>query len=203
MGSRGFALTEINPIFKIVSRKAWRKVTKDNSFHGLWSEKLNDLMHKHGECARYRSQALGIKMTIDDVREEDSIELNFFMAGGTMEIDTEAFKQITKEMLEAKEVMQDSANDLCSLQDFINPKLTQVVKKVRDTRMTVTTELNKALKSMGDVRKFFLESDYREEMKRLKEFVELGERMRELILDGTMDAVVDTAIKLAVQEEGE
>jgi len=55
---------------------------------------------------------------------------------------------------------------------------------------------------MKDVRKFFFESDHEEELKRLQEFVTLGERMKSLIEDGTMDAVVDIAIKLAIQEEG-
>jgi len=203
MGDRGFALAEIDPLSKIMPRTAWIKSNKEDSFHGLWRKKLDDMMHKYGRGATYRKQAHGKGTDIDDVPAEDSIEFNFFMAGGTMEKDTEAFKQITKDMVEAKEAMQDAANDMCSLQDFMNPKFTDIVRKVRDTRMTVTTELNNALKTMGDVRKFFLESDHKEEMKRLTEFVELGERMKSLILDGTMDAVVDVAIKLAVQEEGE
>ena len=76
-----------------------------------------------------------------------------------------------------------------------------MIHKVRASRMTVTTELKQSLNIMKDVRKFFLESDFKIEMERLERFVELGERLKAMIDDGTMDAITDIVLKLAIGGE--
>ena len=128
-------------------------------------------------------------------------ELSCMRAGLRMENDAEALKMISEEMRNGSEELQKTVNVVMKTSEQLAPLLNNMITETRDMRMTVTTELQKSLKLMKDVRKFFLEPDYKEEMKRLNEFVLLGERMKALISDGTMDAVCDAAIKLAVGDD--
>lgn len=129
------------------------------------------------------------------------IKLEILRGGGVMEKDAAALKLLNAEMKDGLKGLQDTVNIVFKTSEQLTPIFNELVKETRDMRMTVTTELQKSLKTMKDVRKFFFESDHKEELKRLQEFVTLGERMRALISDGTMDAVVDVAIKLAVGRE--
>ncbi|KKL81324.1 hypothetical protein LCGC14_1995850 [marine sediment metagenome] len=83
----------------------------------------------------------------------------------------------------------------------LKKELDKLVQKIRESRMAVTLELKQTLSAMRDVRTFFLESDYEKEMERLERFVTLGERMKTLIQDGTIDAMCDVVLKLAIGKE--
>lgn len=71
---------------------------------------------------------------------------------------------------------------------------------VRTARMTVVQELELSLKSLREVRRFFLDNDYRTEIDRLKEFAALCERLKALKESGFFDAMCDSAIRLALKE---
>jgi len=128
-------------------------------------------------------------------------ELEYVLIGGKMEMTDVMLKKVNDEVKESKVILQNLVNEVKAVNDLLQPELLKTVLSIRTSRETVTRELSKALTTMRDVRKFFLESDYKEEMERLERFVALGERMKALINDGTMDAVCDMAIKLAVGEE--
>jgi hypothetical protein len=66
----------------------------------------------------------------------------------------------------------------------------------RQWRMAMDGEIGKALKEAQDVRKFFLADDHAEEIKRLREFIELCERLNALRKDGFLDRVADVMLKL-------
>jgi len=53
---------------------------------------------------------------------------------------------------------------------------------------------------LRDIRKFFLESDYKTEVERLERFVSLCREIKALKESGLFDAVCDTAIRMSVQE---
>jgi len=126
---------------------------------------------------------------------------DFARSGNAMEITNEMMKKINEETKESKKILQDLSNDIKKIHDLITPELTKIVHDIRDKRMTIVTELQKSLNAMKEVRKFFLESDYQKEMERLQEFITTSERLKKLISDGTMDAITDIAIKLAIKEE--
>lgn len=71
------------------------------------------------------------------------------------------------------------------------------LNEVRMTRMALDTETKQTLAACADVRKFFLSADHEKEIARLKEFIELCERLKKLKADGTLDALADTILKLA------
>ena len=73
----------------------------------------------------------------------------------------------------------------------------KILEQMRQTRVAIGTESRQLLSECGDVRKFFLSDDHEKEIAKLREFVELCERLRSLKNDGTLDKVADTILKLA------
>ena len=63
--------------------------------------------------------------------------------------------------------------------------------------MTTTTEVAAMLKPLEDVRQFFLGKDHEAEVARLREFVDLCERLQKLKQSGFLDTVADTMLKLS------
>lgn len=116
--------------------------------------------------------------------------------GECMEVDKQAIEQLSEDMEQTREYIQNILNEVVTLNGHIQPKLTEMVKSVRAKRATITTELGKSLTLMKDVRKFFLDKDHETEIERLENFVTLAERMKALIEDGTVDAIVDIILRL-------
>jgi hypothetical protein len=130
------------------------------------------------------------------------LPIRFFIFGGfKMEISSEMTKKINEEMEISNKLLQKTYNDLKTTYSMLEPEMYGLIKTIRQTRMTISTELKTSLTIMKDVRKFFLESDYEKEMERLERFVSLGERMKILINDGTLDAICDVSLKLAIGNE--
>lgn len=74
---------------------------------------------------------------------------------------------------------------------------TKILEELRMWRMAVTSEQQKLLQGCADVRKFFLADDHEKEITRLREFIELAERLQKLQQSGFLDKMADTLIKLA------
>lgn len=73
----------------------------------------------------------------------------------------------------------------------------KVLESIRQTRVAIGFESKQLLSECGDVRKFFLSDDHTKEISKLREFIELAERLRALKQDGTLDRLADTILKLA------
>ena len=73
----------------------------------------------------------------------------------------------------------------------------KVLESIRQTRVAIGFESKQLLSECGDVRKFFLSDDHDKEIAKLREFIELAERLRDLKADGTLDRLADTILKLA------
>lgn len=74
---------------------------------------------------------------------------------------------------------------------------TKILEEFRMWRMAVTAEQSKLIQGCADVRKFFLGVDHDKEMARLREFLELAERLQKLQQSGFLEKMADTLIKLA------
>jgi len=103
----------------------------------------------------------------------------------------------------AKKNLQKLHNDVIAMHKVIAPELLKLIREVRSSRMEVTTELHKALTQLRDVRKFFLEAEYKEEMERLQAFVALAKELKGMIEDGTLDSLATVMLKLAINQEKE
>jgi hypothetical protein len=64
--------------------------------------------------------------------------------------------------------------------------------------MAAVNEISQSLQALRDIRKFFIESDYATEVGRLREFVALCEQVQRLKENGTLDAISDAILRLAV-----
>jgi len=135
--------------------------------------------------------------------ESASFLYDFITLGGYMSGMKSAIVETTDAMTEALDTARKTSNELVSIAAVIDPMLTSMVNQIRDHRMTVVNELHQALQAMRDVRKFFLEEGYEKEMKRLEEFTKACQLLREMKQDGTLDAIADVAIRLAIKQEGE
>ena len=71
------------------------------------------------------------------------------------------------------------------------------LEDIRQTRFAVVTETSQMTGQLKEVRQFFIGQDYKEQVTRLREFVELCERLQKLKECGFLDAVADTMLRLA------
>ena len=62
--------------------------------------------------------------------------------------------------------------------------------------MTTSTEVAATMNDLEEIRKFTSDPDFCEQKKRLREFVDLCERLEKLKETGFLDAVTDTILKL-------
>ena len=134
------------------------------------------------------------------ITEQFELIANIGKVGIIMEATPALIKEVNAEAMDSREILRQLANDVTVTAKMLHPQLISMTKKIRESRQTVTIELNKSLTLMKDVRKFFLEKEYKVEMERLEKFVQIGERMHALIENGTMDAVCDVILKLSMQE---
>lgn len=68
---------------------------------------------------------------------------------------------------------------------------------IRNTRFAMVTESSHIVSSLREVRQFFMGPDYKDEISRLKEFVDLCERMQKLKSSGFLDQIADTMLRLS------
>ena len=82
--------------------------------------------------------------------------------------------------------------------DFQNTSDSRL-KEMRMTRMAMDSEMRQIMAGCREIRNFFLDKDYSVERERLKEFVDICERLQRLKESGFLDAVSDTMLRLAVK----
>ena len=87
-------------------------------------------------------------------------------------------------------------NEVGNILDVVGPRLVAEISNIRSARMTLVSEIHQSLAALKDVRKFFLESDYEIEMKRLERFVAVCKELKQLKNEGTLDAVAETSLRL-------
>jgi hypothetical protein len=138
-------------------------------------------------------QSFGSRVRVDITKLDFGV-----LAGGHMEKTAEQLQMVNEEVMESKKILQDIYNDLIAVTGQLNPLFKEQISGIRTARMSTVTEVQSALASLREIRKFFLEDDYEKEMKRLKEFIGLCNELKRLKEDGTIDAICDTTIKLAV-----
>ena len=73
------------------------------------------------------------------------------------------------------------------------------LEDIRSTRFAMVTEAAHMTGPLKEVRQFFLGGDYKEEITRLKDFVDLCERLQKLKESGFLDSVADTMLGLAMK----
>jgi len=73
----------------------------------------------------------------------------------------------------------------------------EFTETLRTLRQNVVSEVSQITKPLKEVREFFLGANHDKEIERLREFVDLCERLKALKDSGFLDSVSDTMLKLA------
>lgn len=121
--------------------------------------------------------------------------------GSIMERVAEEFQVLTEELEKARNNLEMLYGQVSVMSENLSPILIKGAAMVRHSGMQVSIEVNNALASMKEIRKFFLEPDYEKEVKRLAEFVTLCERLQKLKEAGTLDALCDMTMKKLAPEK--
>lgn len=98
---------------------------------------------------------------------------------------------------EARDTLKEAVEGIGYNLETLKPLKREMIEELRGLRMTSTTEAAEMLKPLEDIRKFFLCDQHAKEVERLKEFVEICERLKKLKDSGFLDTVADTMLKLA------
>ena len=130
----------------------------------------------------------------------DSDEFRILAIGGIMEDNVALLKAVAAELEQAREAYQSLSNEVQAVGGIIRARLFEQTQELRSARMTAVSETQLALTALRDVRTFFLESDYELEITRLERFVVLCRELMELKQQGVLDAVCDSALRLAVSK---
>ena len=123
-----------------------------------------------------------------------------WLRGKSLEMVKSAAERIgifTAECNKANECLESEFKSTGILVSHAKEMKKEVIETFRAMRMTTTTEVSAMIKPLTDIRKFFLGDDHQKEMDRLKEFVDICERLETLKKSGFMDAVADTMLKLS------
>lgn len=120
--------------------------------------------------------------------------------GSFMDHTAELLNAINQEVEESKVRLQELSNEVHAISGIVNPALAAQAEALRAARMTTVSEIQQSLNAMREIRKFFFESNYSEEMDRLERFVRLCREIKALKDEGTFDAICDASIRMAVKE---
>jgi len=120
--------------------------------------------------------------------------------GGIMDVEELAaiLRESNEEMGRAQDEIEKSSNRIKALKDVVFPKIKEIKDEMRQARMTTEQEMKQTLEWLDNVRNFFLVMSYEKEMERLKEFISVCKQIEALKASGTLEAVSDLAIKMAI-----
>lgn len=129
---------------------------------------------------------------------------------GVDEIDSLIAEQISKLPAEnrpnvlaaqdARKIIRELLDGIGGEMEKFNANSKKYLEDIRQTRFAVVSETASMTKELKDVRQFFLGSDYNEQVTRLREFVDLCERLHKLKQSGFLDSVADTMLRLAERQ---
>jgi hypothetical protein len=120
--------------------------------------------------------------------------------GINMDRIADGLSESREELKEIEKDFQSTVNDLITIQDEVERRIVDHITKLRTARMTAVAEIALSTQALKDVRRFFMDSDYHEEMRRLRDFADVCERLYKLKQTGVLDAICDSALHLAVKE---
>ncbi len=101
---------------------------------------------------------------------------------------------------EAQEAHQTSSelyNGMARAFEGFKKDTTSRIAEMRGIKLALVGEVRQMLDGLKDVRSFFLDVRHDEEVKRLKEFIDLCERLKALKESGFLDTVADTMLRLS------
>jgi hypothetical protein len=112
------------------------------------------------------------------------------------EIAAKKFPGLVEKTVESRQALAVALEGITKDLDSFTSESDAYMTTLRQFNAGAVFELNRTLRELRDIRSFLLDPIHEEEMKKLSQFVELGERLAALKKSGVLDALVDTALKL-------
>lgn len=157
-----------------------------------------------GIAKTWRKYARDIGLVRDgaSISEEDlkGPEFSYYIVGKTMELEAKMLEAVRLEMEESKKAIEDLTNQVKALSAIVTPALTDLIKSVRNNRMSITSEFREILKTGKEVREFFSGQEFKQERQRMEEFTRACQEFQKLKEDGALDILIDAALRLAERE---
>lgn len=122
---------------------------------------------------------------------------NVVTGGIIMERLVEAASLIREELDKNKHELEQTVNEMAVLGGKIQELMRGEILNIRETRMAIVREAGDTLATLRDIRKFFLDNDYKTEMERLERFTKMAKDLKDLLDDGTLNATADIMLKLS------
>lgn len=141
-------------------------------------------------------------MLTEDGYVEDHVSLR---GAETMAVDSHA--RAIKDGVKATESLIDRGQEVIDTIDYLVKQIKgpwaeyqafvkSAINETREQRIALGTETRLLMQSLKEVRQFFLDDNHDSEMQRLREFVDICERLQALQHSGFLDAIADTILKL-------
>jgi hypothetical protein len=123
-----------------------------------------------------------------------------------VELTAKSVEVATQKVVESENLVRRAEEAAAAMEYLVNhvpvswiqyrDYMLQALRDARATKVAIEIETKQTLAALADIRKFFLDSRHEEEVQRLKEFVTLCERLRDLRDSGFLDTVCDTILRL-------
>lgn len=109
----------------------------------------------------------------------------------------DALTPLARAAVDARQVLEQSINGLASLEEDFKSRSKIALEELRQTRFAIVSEVASMASPLKDIRQFFVGPTHELEITRLKEFVDLCERLHRLKESGFLDNIADTILRLS------
>ena len=137
----------------------------------------------------------GDSLVVDKSDEEFNLDLAKMIVKKSEELKDDTI-DIALRVLQAHASLEWSVNHIKKSWVEWQKEAHDALEELRQLRFALTTEAKHVLAQAKDVRNFFLDDKHIEEMRQLREFVDVVDRLAELEKSGTLDALVDVILRL-------
>jgi hypothetical protein len=103
-------------------------------------------------------------------------------------------------MIDGEKALRDATRAAKECMEETRSASKVLLDEVRQSKYAMLAEVSALVTPLKELRQFFIGSDYKEQVTRLSEFVDLCERMQKLKDSGFLDSVADTMLRLAERE---
>lgn len=103
-------------------------------------------------------------------------------------------------MIDGEKALRDATRTAKDCMEETRSASKVLLDEIRQSKYAMLAETSALVAPLKELRQFFLGGDYKEQVTRLREFVDLCERLQKLKDSGFLDSVADTMLRLAERQ---
>lgn len=159
------------------------------------TKKLDDPTHKT-TYAKIACEVFDHGATHELVNKNTVAETTAAALIAEAETKLEKLQKLRDEANEAVQLLFESTSGMGAVVQKFSDDSKQWVQDIRQTRFFICGELQQTKRDAEDLRRFFGSSEHDKQLEKMKEFVDVCEKLKQLKDSGFLDSVVETMIKL-------